>query len=287
MTIKNIANDQRKLFWVLHLGGWLVWGLVGKYGFTWAISDEMSPNYFAYVMLISVIGMVLSLGLRYVYRFLWNRPPWLQALGFLLGSAAAGFVWIKSRSYIYNSWFAKTKDSEEWMHKLGEAAEMYEKIFFMESFTTGWIPMLAWSVLYFAIKYYQIFQEVQKSALKSAAMAHEAVVDVTDGVEDADLQARLLGDLTQRRLLGRLIALGRALGQRPDDVAAIVAPATEHQLGSMLPMADDDTTGAEGMLDGEARRPRLAHLSGAESPRGTNAGREAPDEAKTSGSTPA
>ena len=174
MMIKNLATDQRKLFWVLHLGGWLVWGLIGKYGFTWAISDEMSPNYFTYVMLISVIGMVLSLGLRYIYRFLWSRPPWLQALGFLLGSAASGFIWIKTRGYIYNSWFAKTKDSEEWMHKLGEAAEMYEKIFFMESFTTGWIPMLAWSVLYFAIKYYQIFQEVQKSALKSAAMAHES-----------------------------------------------------------------------------------------------------------------
>jgi LytS/YehU family sensor histidine kinase len=34
--------------------------------------------------------------------------------------------------------------------------------------------MLAWSALYFAVKYYQVFQEVQKSALKSAAMAHEA-----------------------------------------------------------------------------------------------------------------
>jgi len=44
----------------------------------------------------------------------------------------------------------------------------------MESFTTGWLPMLVWSFLYFVIKYYQIFQEVQKSALKSAAMAHEA-----------------------------------------------------------------------------------------------------------------
>jgi LytS/YehU family sensor histidine kinase len=44
----------------------------------------------------------------------------------------------------------------------------------MESFTIGWLPMLVWSFLYFVIKYYQIFQEVQKSALKSAAMAHEA-----------------------------------------------------------------------------------------------------------------
>ncbi len=172
--IKNIVNDQRKLFWVLHLVGWLAWGLFAKYAFTRAISDEMVPNYFFYVMVITAIGLVFSLGLRYVFRFMWSRPIWLQALGFLAGSAAAGFLWMQTRSYIYTTWFEKAKDMEAWMEKMGEAAHLYEKVYYLESFTTGWIPMLAWSILYFLIKYYQIFQEVQKSALKSAAMAHEA-----------------------------------------------------------------------------------------------------------------
>jgi hypothetical protein len=174
MIISNLAGDQKKLFWVLHLGGWLAWGLLAKYAYTRAISEEMVPNYFFYVMIITLIGMGLSLGLRYLYRFLWSRPIWQQAVGFMLGSSAAGFAFIKARSFIYSSWFEKAKDMEAWMEKMGEAAELYEKVYFMESFTTGWIPMLSWSVLYFVIKYYQIFQEVQKSALKSAAMAHEA-----------------------------------------------------------------------------------------------------------------
>jgi LytS/YehU family sensor histidine kinase len=125
-------------------------------------------------MVITVIGIIFSLGLRYIYRFMWNRPLWQQGLGFLLGSSAAGFLWMQTRGYIYTTWFEKAKDMEAWMEKMGEAAELYEKVYYMESFTTGWIPMLAWSILYFFIKYYQIFQEVQKSALKSAAMAHEA-----------------------------------------------------------------------------------------------------------------
>ena len=174
MIIKNIVNDQQKLFWVLHLGGWLAWGLFAKYAFTRAISDEMVPNYFFYVMVITAIGLVFSLGLRYVYRFMWSRPIWQQALGFLLGSSAAGFLWMQTRGYIYTTWFEKAKDMEAWMEKMGEAAHLYEKVYYLESFSTGWIPMLAWSILYFLIKYYQIFQEVQKSALKSAAMAHEA-----------------------------------------------------------------------------------------------------------------
>jgi two-component system LytT family sensor kinase len=174
MMIRNLASDQRKLFWLLHLGGWLAWGLFAKYAFTRAISEEMVPNYFFYVMVITVIGIVLSLGLRYIYRFMWSRPLWQQAVGFLAGSSTAGFLWMQSRSYIYTNWFEKAKDMEAWMEKMGEAAHLYEKVYYLESFTTGWIPMLAWSTLYFLIKYYQIFQEVQKSALKSAAMAHEA-----------------------------------------------------------------------------------------------------------------
>jgi two-component system, LytTR family, sensor kinase len=174
MMIKNLLDNQKRLFWVLHLGGWFAWGLFAKYAWTRAISEEMVPNYFFYVMVISVIGMLLSLGLRYIYRFMWGRPIWLQALGFLAGSAAAGFLWMQTRSYIYSTWFEKAKDMEAWMDKMGEAAHLYEKVYYLESFTTGWIPMLAWSTLYFLIKYYQIFQEVQKSALKSAAMAHEA-----------------------------------------------------------------------------------------------------------------
>jgi LytS/YehU family sensor histidine kinase len=62
----------------------------------------------------------------------------------------------------------------EWLEKLGNAAELYQKVSYMETYISAWTMMLAWSILYFFIKYYQIFQTVQKSALKSAAMAHEA-----------------------------------------------------------------------------------------------------------------
>jgi len=172
--IKSLVNNQQKLFWVLHLGGWLGWGLVAKYGYTRALSEEMVPNYFLYVMIISFVGMVYSLGLRYLYRLMWSRPIWQQAITLLLGSAAVGFAFIRTRGFIYTTWFEKAKDMEAWVEKMGDAAEMYQKFYFMESFTIGWLPILAWSILYFVIKYYQIFQEVQKSALKSAAMAHEA-----------------------------------------------------------------------------------------------------------------
>jgi len=174
MIIRNLVSDQQKLFWVLHLGGWFAWGIFWKYGYTRAILEDAAPNYFAYVMIITVIGLVLSLGLRLIHRHLWGRTLWIQALGFLLGTSAAGYLWLKSRSYIYYGWFEKHKDMEAWLEKVGAASEIYEKVSYMETFASAWTLMLAWSALYFAIKFNQVFQEVQRSALKSAAMAHEA-----------------------------------------------------------------------------------------------------------------
>jgi two-component sensor histidine kinase len=174
MIFKTLLKDQQRLFWVLHLGGWFAWGIFGKYAYTRAILEDAAPNYFRYVMVITVIGIVLSFGLRLVYRALWDRSIWLRAFAFLVGTTAAGYVWLRARSYIYYHWFEKSKDMEDWLEKMGAAAEIYEKVSYMETFASAWTVMLAWSVLYFAIKYYQLFQEVQRSALRSAAMAHEA-----------------------------------------------------------------------------------------------------------------
>jgi hypothetical protein len=174
MIIRSLLKNQRQLFWVLHLGGWIAWGLIVKYAFTRAMLDDIAPGYFVYVMVITVIGMVISSGLRMVYRYLWNRPLWVQAFGFLGGCGVAGYLWLKSRSSIYSHWFESTKDMEAWLEKMGAAAELYQKVSYMDTYLSSCTIMVAWSVLYFAIKYYQVFQEVQKSALRSAAMAHEA-----------------------------------------------------------------------------------------------------------------
>jgi two-component system LytT family sensor kinase len=175
MSMRDCLEHQKRLFWVLHLVGWAIWGLIGKYALTVAMLDEIAPNYGYYVALITVIGMVISLGLRLLYCWLWERAIWLQVLAFLGGSFAAGYLWMSARSYLYYGWIEQAMDMEDWAKKMGPAAmEMYAKVSFLEGYLSGWTVMLAWSALYFAFRYYRIFQEVRESALKSAAMAHEA-----------------------------------------------------------------------------------------------------------------
>jgi two-component system LytT family sensor kinase len=174
MTRNFLLNDRQRLFWALQLGGWAAWGIVGKYLYTRTVLDEIAPNYGLYVAVITVIGLVISLGLRHLYRFLWRRPVWIQAVGFLGGSSLAGYAWMSARSKIFYGWIEKHKDVDAWLEKVGDAAELYERVSFLEGFGSGWTVMLVWSALYFAIKYYRIFQEVRESALRSSAMAHEA-----------------------------------------------------------------------------------------------------------------
>lgn len=176
MKLKTVLRNRPNVFWMLHLGGWAAWGLIGKYLYTSTmLGDDIPPGYAAYVAVITVCGMIISLPLRYLYRYFWNRAIWLQSLGLLGGSALAGYLWIKIRSYIYMGWVENAKEMADYSEKLGEeAAKIYWKMTFVESYEGAIITILTWSALYFAIKSYRVFQDVREGALRSAAMAHEA-----------------------------------------------------------------------------------------------------------------
>jgi hypothetical protein len=59
--ISQLLTNQRRLFWVLQLGGWAAWGLFGKYLILLAYSEEVAPGYHYYVAVISFIGVLITL----------------------------------------------------------------------------------------------------------------------------------------------------------------------------------------------------------------------------------
>ena len=150
-----------------------MWGIL-RYFYVVALLKEIPPYYALYMATISFIAMLMTLLLRYVYRFLWNRAIWIQATGFVVGSTLTGYLWYKIRGFIAMRSIYSSKDKEAWIENAGELAELYEKVSFVSSNFTPISLIVAWSALYFAIKSYRAFQEVRESALKSAAMAHEA-----------------------------------------------------------------------------------------------------------------
>ena len=173
MNIGIPTFGHKRQFWILHLGGWFVWG-IGKYFYTRAIMGESPPHYLLYVLSITVIAAGITLVLRWVYKWLWDYPILVRTLAMLVGSGAAGYAWMKAREFIFTRWISTSAENVDWMEKLGEAAEIYQRVSYMTTYSTPIWFMGAWSVFYFGIKYSRIFSEYRESALKSAAMAHEA-----------------------------------------------------------------------------------------------------------------
>jgi signal transduction histidine kinase len=174
MNFRNLLDRPTRLFWVLHVGFWLFWGVFLKYLWTTEISESNIPNYLPYVTVITIIAMVISLALRYLYRWVLNKPIWAQALGFIAGTVITAWAWMEARSYIFVAYVESEEKMGAWMESLGEAAGVYTSLAFKDTFGSSWTMMAAWSVLYLGVKYYRVFQDVSESALKSASMAHEA-----------------------------------------------------------------------------------------------------------------
>ncbi len=174
MMLGALLNNHKKLFWWLHLGGWAFWGIFVKYLYTTQVTNEEIPGYHVYVAVITVIGAVITFALRFAYRWILGKPFWAQAMTFLAGSAGGAYLWMQSRSFIFQRYVQDEKEFGEWVEKMGAAAEIYESVAYFSTFTSAWTVIAVWSALYFGIKYHRVFQEVSESALKSAAMAHEA-----------------------------------------------------------------------------------------------------------------
>ena len=173
MNIRDLLREDRYQFWLLHIGGWVLWGVLGKYAYTRYL-DAAPPGYGYYVAIITALAILLCLPLRQLFRYAWDRPLWQRALAFAGGSFAVSWAWLAVRSWIFARWFEGDAEMKAWAQKFGEAAELMERMSFHESQIAAWVLVLAWSTAYFAIKYARIFREVRESSLKAAAMAHEA-----------------------------------------------------------------------------------------------------------------
>ena len=104
--IKNLVNNQSRLFWVLHLGGWLLWGLFAKYTYTVVTLEEVPPHYLLYALTISAIGAVFAGDLITLFVF-WELLAltsvfliWARRTDEAL-AAAAGRIGVDLREGVY------------------------------------------------------------------------------------------------------------------------------------------------------------------------------------------
>ena len=163
MTKDELLGNKSFQFWSLQLAGWAGWGATHYIGGLYWSEKE---KYALYNLIISILGVVLTLGLRWIYKASWDYPPLRRTLILLGSSWLAAAAWVACRSNLFGMMFEK-----EDKHVDGVLSLLYSHI---EGVSSAWAVMLCWSGLYFGIKYYQLLQVERERGLKTQSMAHEA-----------------------------------------------------------------------------------------------------------------
>lgn len=146
------------------MAGWLTWVVVAiVIDLTFVPSEYILPRALVFC-LTAAVGLLITTGLRNLYRFVWERKVVIRIAVVLFGSVFAALVWQLFRNYIALLPFGELIDLTQanWNDLLLG--------FFSRSFPI----MLLWSFLYFIIKYYQLFQVEKEKSLRSESLAHEA-----------------------------------------------------------------------------------------------------------------
>ena len=153
----SLSQNRNRQFWLLQLLGWAGWGFGGA--LSWMYWDAPALELWLFAP-SAVAGLLVSTGLRYAYRALWEQPPLLRIMAVMVLSYLGAGIWQFSKN-----WFNAYLSGYVFGTDIG---------YFQGILMAGFYPMLCWSGLYFGIKYYQMLQDETAKVLRVSAMAHQA-----------------------------------------------------------------------------------------------------------------
>lgn len=158
MKLDQFVRDRDRLFWLLNITGWTGYTIAAWLG---ALAHEKPEAYFAVILGTAVVGLVITVFLRLIYRELWDRSLLAIGIGILAASYVFSFGWQWLHNIMYFDW---VKDSWRPEHLMD----------FVSGILGSFYILLCWSGLYFGIKYYLQLQEQTQQTLKATSAAHQA-----------------------------------------------------------------------------------------------------------------
>lgn len=213
-------QHKLSLFWLLQVGGWLAFGAA------MALSRMgVFPLWYMVVnkALLATLGFVVTLGLRGVYRRLWRQRPSMVRL--IVVSVAcsygASLVWtvcFESIILPYNAWLRDAPFVlDRWSLLLD--GSLYHTF-----------VLVAWSVLYFAIKEYQALQVERARALKAEASAQRARLQALRYQLNPHFLFNTLNALSTLVVEGRNNAANRMIARLSDFLRLTLESADEQEV---------------------------------------------------------
>ena len=160
--IRRSTENSKWIFWTLNISGWVGYAmfnyLMGMAG------HDKPPDYIAPSLMYAVGGLLVTYGLRFVYKAAWDMRPAFSLLISGAGAIAAAVLFAGYRSFVYVHFY----EGFRW-GTLPVADYFYPLELTLSLYVIG-----TWSGLYFGIKYYRMVQQQREQVLKATNTAHQA-----------------------------------------------------------------------------------------------------------------
>jgi len=157
-----MTTDTRRLFWTLHIGGWVGYGTLN-----YLVGVEVAgkpADYFIPSGLYAVGGMAVTGCLRWVFRAVRNLNPRLLVAVSALGGALAAAVFTAFRSLVFFVYYERAGWLRQSLPDYFNLWDLYVSLYVIGT----------WSGLYFGIRYYHTAQQQEQRALRATIAAHDA-----------------------------------------------------------------------------------------------------------------
>jgi two-component system, LytTR family, sensor kinase len=157
LTLSQLRSSRNLLFWSLQTGGWLAYGLTVYFGnLFYKPPLGLAPT----VAIATAAGFALSAPMRHIYRAVWSRRerwviPVVLATSYVTALALRIVINLDVQHFMDPKPFNSPFD------------------LFRGTLMSTYL-LLAWSGLYFGIKYYESKQQQQEAVLKAVTLAQEA-----------------------------------------------------------------------------------------------------------------
>jgi sensor histidine kinase YesM len=155
---QKLFENRERLFWTLHSAGWIGFAIVYYIG---SFLHEMRSIWVFVIILNAYSGWLLTIPLRYIYRWARQKSIWTLMLTVTLSVFVTSLAWAVVKNVNYWEIYKHGYRPDEW-------------VMYFTNTINSLIMVVCWSGLYFGIKNFQMLQREKQNALTASTMAHQA-----------------------------------------------------------------------------------------------------------------
>lgn len=159
MLLDRLFINKAFTFWALQLSGWFAFGVLN---YVTGLTHGKNAEYYLIVSGgYAIIGFVWSLALREIYRLVWNRSLQVILPVAIISIALVAIIFSVAQTWVFIRCYPTHWSPQTFAEYIGDLP--YSVYVFV-----------AWTGLYFGIKYYRMLQQQTEKTLLAQSSAHQA-----------------------------------------------------------------------------------------------------------------